>query len=178
MGFLTRVTSEPETEHILLFSGSLSLVQLPQPSCCYCRSVIPHPINTRLSLMGNPFKSCVRKCLGRRMPGSQKGHTTYLSEISCAMASFSFTNCNSSLKWKKNAMKRLMQQRTLSLSYTISEDEIKDLQLSERQVLLISEHRRNLPFSVILYRFWTACWNRGANTFLAQFLFPSSVLQI
>lgn len=86
-------------KHIILFSRSPCLLRVLQPSRCYCRiSVILHPINTRLSLIGDPFKSCIRKCVGRRLPDSQKGHTTYLSEISCAMASFSFTNCNSFLK--------------------------------------------------------------------------------
>lgn len=87
--------------HSILFSASLCLLWVLQPSCCYCRRpVILHPTNTWLSLVGIPFKSSVRKCFGIKLPNSQEGHTAYLSEISCAMASFSFTNCKSSLKWR------------------------------------------------------------------------------
>lgn len=121
VGFLTRVTCEPKSSAqnpILCFP---LLVRSAQPSCCYSRrSVVLHPTNTRLSLMGNPFKSSARKRFGNRLPNSQEGHAAYLSEISCAMASFSVTNCKSSLKWRhthtKKAMKQLAQWRTSSLS--------------------------------------------------------------
>lgn len=106
-------------EHSILFSAPRCSLGVLQPSCCYCRRpVVLHLTNIGLFSKGSPFKSSVRKCFGRRLPNSQEGHTSYLSEISCAMASFSFTNCKSSLKWRhtqKKAMKQLAEWRTSSL---------------------------------------------------------------
>lgn len=121
MGFLTWVTCKPKSwaQHpvlcfLLLVMSAPALLLLLQKTSYTAPYLL-------LSLMGNPFKSSVRKCFGRRLPNSQEGHTAYLSEISCAMASFSFTNCKSSLKWRhthtqKKAMKQVAQWRTSSLS--------------------------------------------------------------
>lgn len=65
-------------KQIILFPGSPCLLHFLQPFGCYCRSIMLHPFSTRLSLIGNPFKSCISKCFGRRLPERQDTQLTCL----------------------------------------------------------------------------------------------------